>query len=172
MRRPLHPYILFGKSSLVLDRNFSLIVSPIVVVLISITSSQSQQVLTNVPFDCKGRLDGFWRDTRYCDVFHACVAGEQKRSYGCPQVGERFYFDDQTQRCEFASQNAGGCSANQYYGPITSGQSVPGGQLSTAGKSQFFLLMAETSNSSVQMRSALRNMENLCSIARTIYLCE
>ena len=58
----------------------------------------NQKVVVNVPFDCKGRLDGHWRDTRYCDIFHACIAGEQKRSYGCYQVGDRFYFDDATQK--------------------------------------------------------------------------
>ena len=59
---------------------------------------QNQKVIVNVPFDCKGRIDGHWRDARYCDVFHACIAGEQKRSYGCNQIGERFYFDDATQK--------------------------------------------------------------------------
>jgi predicted heme/steroid binding protein len=59
---------------------------------------QNQKEVINVVFDCKGRLDGHWRDGRYCDIFHACLAGEQKRSYGCNQVGERFYFDDATQK--------------------------------------------------------------------------
>lgn len=59
---------------------------------------QNQKVVVNVPFDCKGRLDGHWRDIRYCDIFHACLAGEQKRSYGCNQIGEKFYFDDSTQK--------------------------------------------------------------------------
>ena len=58
----------------------------------------NQKVVIDVPFDCKGRIDGHWRDTRYCDVFHACIAGEQRRSYGCNQIGERFYFDDALQR--------------------------------------------------------------------------
>ncbi len=60
--------------------------------------TQNQREVVNVPFDCKGRIDGHWRDTRYCDVFHACIAGEQKRSYACFQVGERFYFDDASQK--------------------------------------------------------------------------
>jgi hypothetical protein len=59
---------------------------------------QNQKVIVNVPFDCKGRIDGHWRDTRYCDIFHACIAGEQKRSYGCNQIGERFFFDDASQK--------------------------------------------------------------------------
>ena len=58
----------------------------------------NQKEVVNVPFDCKGRIDGHWRDTRYCDVFHACIAGEQKRSYACFQVAERFYFDDASQK--------------------------------------------------------------------------
>ena len=58
----------------------------------------NQKVVVNVQFDCKGRIDGHWRDTRYCDVFHACIAGEQKRSYGCNQITERFYFDDVSQK--------------------------------------------------------------------------
>lgn len=57
----------------------------------------NQKEVVNVPFDCKGRYDGHWRDSRYCDVFHACIAGEQKRSYACFQIGERFYFDDAAQ---------------------------------------------------------------------------
>lgn len=67
-------------------------------VLILICPTLNQQVVTDVQFECRGRRDGFWRDLRYCDVFHACVAGEQKRSYGCPQPGERFYFNEATQR--------------------------------------------------------------------------
>jgi hypothetical protein len=59
---------------------------------------QNQKIVVNVPFDCKGRIDGHWRDVRYCDIFHACIAGEQKRSYGCNQIGERFYFDDASQK--------------------------------------------------------------------------
>ncbi|CAF4034358.1 unnamed protein product, partial [Adineta steineri] len=92
---------------------------------------QNQKVIVNVPFDCKGRIDGHWRDTRYCDVFHACIAGEQKRSYGCNQIGERFYFDDASQKCEFASRNQNGCQSNQYYTAIEAIPAVPGAQLST-----------------------------------------
>ncbi len=77
---------------------FFVFFSLLAIAFILISPTLSQQVLTNIPFECKGQKDGFWRDLRYCDVFHACVAGEQKRSYGCPQVGERFYFDDNTQK--------------------------------------------------------------------------
>ncbi|CAF3242334.1 unnamed protein product [Rotaria sp. Silwood2] len=92
---------------------------------------QNQKVIVNVPFDCKGHIDGHWRDLRYCDVFHACLAGEQKRSYGCNQIGERFYFDDTSQKCEFASRNLNGCQSNQYFTAIEPIPSVPGSQLST-----------------------------------------
>ena len=61
-------------------------------------ATPNQKDVITVPFDCKGRIDGHWRDGRYCDIFHACLSGEQKRSYGCNQVGERFYFDDVTQK--------------------------------------------------------------------------
>ncbi|CAF1471049.1 unnamed protein product [Adineta steineri] len=92
---------------------------------------QNQKIVVNVPFDCKGRIDGHWRDTRYCDIFHACLAGEQKRSYGCNQIGERFYFDDATQKCEFASRNSNGCQSNQYHTAIEPIPAVPGGLLVT-----------------------------------------
>lgn len=77
----------FGKNLQVKYSNF---------ILLPPVSNQKEVI--NVPFDCKGRIDGHWRDVRYCDVFHACLAGEQKRSYACNQVGERFYFDDATQK--------------------------------------------------------------------------
>jgi hypothetical protein len=77
-----------GKSLQSKYSNFILLPPPI----------QNQKIVVNVAFDCKGRIDGHWRDTRYCDVFHACISGEQKRSYGCNQIGERFYFDDASQK--------------------------------------------------------------------------
>ncbi|CAF1120672.1 unnamed protein product [Rotaria sordida] len=91
-----------------------------------VSPTLNQQVLTDIPFDCKGRLDGFWSDLRYCDVFHACIAGEQKRSYGCPQVGERFYFDEKTQICDFASNKTGGCPTNEYYTSMTAVPTLTG----------------------------------------------
>ncbi|CAF0917707.1 unnamed protein product [Adineta steineri] len=111
---------------------------------ILISSTLNQQLLTNLPFECRGRLDGFWRDLRYCDVFHSCVGGIQKLSYGCPQVGERFYFDDTTQRCEFASQNAAGCQMNQYYGPIASTPTFSGSQLSTQAPTEPWKIFAQS----------------------------
>ncbi|CAF4763326.1 unnamed protein product [Rotaria socialis] len=91
----------------------------------------NQKVVVDVPFDCKGRIDGHWRDVRYCDIFHACIAGEQKRSYGCNQIGEKFYFDDASQKCEFTSRTPSGCQSNQYYTSIEPIPSIPGSQLVT-----------------------------------------
>ncbi|UJR18059.1 hypothetical protein I4U23_004959 [Adineta vaga] len=116
----------------------------IVIISIFISPTINQSVLTNVPFECRGRLDGFWRDLRYCDVFHACVAGEQKRSYGCPQVGERFYFDDKTQRCEFASKDASGCQGNQYFTSITNASVPTGAQLSTQAPTEPWKIFAQS----------------------------
>jgi hypothetical protein len=45
-----------------------------------------------------GKLNGHWKDTRFCDVFHACISGEQKKTYSCAQLGERIYFDETTRR--------------------------------------------------------------------------
>jgi hypothetical protein len=83
--------------SLPVTRKLSFSYLFLAIAFIFISPTLQQQILTNIPFECGGRPDGFWRDLRYCDVFHACVGGEQKRSYGCPQVGERFYFDDTKQ---------------------------------------------------------------------------
>jgi hypothetical protein len=79
-------------------KHSSLIFSPSLSLSSSLIPMKNQKLIVNVPFDCKGRIDGHWRDTRYCDIFHACLAGEQKRSYGCNQIGERFYFDDVSQK--------------------------------------------------------------------------
>ncbi|CAF1014887.1 unnamed protein product [Rotaria sordida] len=116
----------------------------IALTFILICPTLNQQILTNMPFECRGRLDGFWRDLRYCDVFHACVAGEQVRSYGCPQVGERFYFSDTTQRCEFTSQNPGGCQANQYYTSISNTPTSSGSQLTTQAPSEQWRIFVQS----------------------------
>jgi len=65
---------------------------------ILLPSTENQKEVINVPFDCRTRIDGHWRDAKFCDVFHACLSGVQKRSYRCTQLGERFYFDDATQK--------------------------------------------------------------------------
>ncbi|CAF4427446.1 unnamed protein product [Rotaria socialis] len=100
----------------------------IALVFIFASPTLNQHVLTNIPFECKGRLDGFWRDLRYCDVFHACIAGEHKRSYGCPQFGEKFYFDEKAQICDFAFNKTGVCETNDYYTSIATVPALPGRQ--------------------------------------------
>ncbi|CAF1171657.1 unnamed protein product [Adineta ricciae] len=112
--------------------------------LILVSPTINQILLTNVPFECRSKQDGFWRDLRYCDVIQVCVGGEQKRSYGCPQVGERFYFDEQTQRCEFAAKNTGGCQSNQYYTPITNATTPSGTQLSTPAPTEPWKIFARS----------------------------
>jgi hypothetical protein len=46
-------------------------------------------------------------------------------------------------RCEFASQNTGGCQANQYYTPVTNTSAISGSQLSTLGKLKSTLITYE-----------------------------
>ena len=79
-----------------------------------VVSTQGEIIIENtiggIPFDCRGRPTGHWRDTRFCDIFHACVHGYQRKTYACPIVGERTYFDEVTKRCEFVSRNPLVCS--------------------------------------------------------------
>ncbi|CAM4841736.1 unnamed protein product [Rotaria magnacalcarata] len=113
----------------------------ITLVFIFASPTLNQHVLTNIPFECKGRLDGFWRDLRYCDVFHACIAGEHKRSYGCPQFGEKFYFDEKAQICDFAFNKTGVCETNNYYTSITTVPALPGRQPGAKSKSNKIYLL-------------------------------
>jgi hypothetical protein len=82
-------------------------------------SSYGEPIIENliggIPFDCRGLPTGPVRDNRFCDIFHACVFGQQRKTYACPFVGERTYFDMLTLRCEFVRKNPLGCSANTYY---------------------------------------------------------
>ena len=57
-----------------------------------------EETIMGVTFDCRGKANGHWRDTRYCDVFHACIGGEQRKTYSCAQLGERVFFDENTKR--------------------------------------------------------------------------
>jgi len=66
-------------------------------------------------FDCRGLPTGHWRDPSYCDVFHACVHGYHRKSYACPIVGHRTYFDEHAQKCEFAHFNPNACSSQKYF---------------------------------------------------------
>lgn len=73
-----------------------------------------ENLLGGIPFNCLGRPTGHFRDTNYCDVFHACVHGQQRKTYSCPFVGEAQYFDDVTRRCEFVRNNPLGCSSRVF----------------------------------------------------------
>jgi hypothetical protein len=78
-------------------------------------ANSREELVSGIPFDCRGKLNGHWKDTRYCDVFHACIGGEQKKTYSCAQLGERIYFDETTRRCEFLKNNPMGCMMNNYF---------------------------------------------------------
>lgn len=74
-----------------------------------------ENLIGGVPFDCSYKPTGHWRDGKYCDIFHACVFGQQRKSYACPFVGERTYFDQVSKKCEFARLNPFSCSSNSYF---------------------------------------------------------
>ncbi|CAF0728384.1 unnamed protein product [Brachionus calyciflorus] len=74
-----------------------------------------ENLIGGVLFDCRTRPTGHWRDSNYCDIFHACVFGSQKKSYACPFVGERTYFDEVTRRCEFVRSNPQACLNSIFY---------------------------------------------------------
>ncbi len=64
-------------------------------------SNMQEETIMGISFDCRGKANGHWRDTRYCDVFHACIGGEQRKTYSCAQLGERVYFDEISKRFAF-----------------------------------------------------------------------
>ena len=58
-----------------------------------------ETLVGGIPFDCSGRPSGHWRDGKFCDIFHACVFGYQRKTYACPfSYGERTYFSEITRR--------------------------------------------------------------------------
>ncbi len=57
-----------------------------------------EDLVSGIAFDCHTKPAGHWRDTRFCDIYHACINGEQKKTYKCAQMSERVYFDEQTKR--------------------------------------------------------------------------
>jgi len=57
-----------------------------------------EELISGIKFDCRSKSNGHWRDYRYCDVFHACISSEQKKTYSCAQLGERIYFNETTKR--------------------------------------------------------------------------
>lgn len=71
-----------------------------------------EQTIGGIPFNCVHLPTGHWRDPNFCDIFHACVHGYQRKSYACPIVGERTYFDEITQKCEFVHHNPHACGGH------------------------------------------------------------
>ncbi len=57
-----------------------------------------ENLINGISFDCSGKPTGPNKDPKYCDIFHACVYGQQQKTYACPQIGDRFFFDEVTQR--------------------------------------------------------------------------
>jgi hypothetical protein len=58
-----------------------------------------ETLVGGIPFDCAGRPSGHWRDGKFCDIFHACVFGYQRKTYACPfSYGERTFFSEITRR--------------------------------------------------------------------------
>lgn len=74
-----------------------------------------EKLVGGIKFDCSSRPTGHWRDSIYCDIFHACVFGHQRKTYSCPFVGEYTYFDEFTHRCEFLRANPSGCSTRVFF---------------------------------------------------------
>lgn len=74
-----------------------------------------ENLIGGIPFDCTIRPTGHWRDSKYCDIFHACVFGSQRKTYSCAFVGEHTYFDDVTKRCEFVRSNPAACATSIFY---------------------------------------------------------
>jgi hypothetical protein len=60
--------------------------------------SVKEDLVSGIQFDCQTKPAGHWRDTRFCDIYHACINGQQKKTYKCAQISERVYFDEQTKR--------------------------------------------------------------------------
>jgi hypothetical protein len=58
------------------------------------TNATEELLITGIQFDCTGKPTGFYKDTKYCDLFHVCVGFKQRKTYGCPQIGDKFYYDD------------------------------------------------------------------------------
>lgn len=74
-----------------------------------------ENLVGGIPYNCIGRPTGHYRDNRFADIFHACVHGAQRKTYACPIVGERTYFDEVTRRCEFVNRNPNCCVNVSFY---------------------------------------------------------
>ena len=62
----------------------------------------NEELISGIKFDCVGKPNGHYRDHLYCDVFHACISNERKKTYSCAHMGARTYFDDATKRYVFS----------------------------------------------------------------------
>jgi hypothetical protein len=62
-------------------------------------TTAGENLISGISYDCSSRPTGPNRDPKYCDIFHACVFGKQEKTYSCPPMGERTYFDESTRRC-------------------------------------------------------------------------
>lgn len=78
----------------------------------------SEELINGILFDCTGKPNGHYRDYIYCDIFHACISNERKKTYSCAHMGQRTYFDDTTKRCEFLSNKPSVCLHNLFYKEI------------------------------------------------------
>ncbi|RNA11164.1 hypothetical protein BpHYR1_037554 [Brachionus plicatilis] len=82
-------------------------------------TSNGQKLVENliggVVYNCAEKPTGHFRDAHFCDVFHACVFGQQQKSYACPYVGEAQYFDDETRKCEFVRSKPDACASNAFF---------------------------------------------------------
>ena len=59
---------------------------------------QNEKLIVGLSFDCSNKLTGFYKDPKFCDIYHVCVGQMQRKTYGCAQNGERFFYDDVTKR--------------------------------------------------------------------------
>ncbi len=80
-----------------------------------VTSTTEELLIVGIPFDCTNKATGFYKDTQFCDIFHVCVNFQQRKTYGCPQIGDQFFYDENLKMCEFTSRNPTGCPSNTYY---------------------------------------------------------
>lgn len=67
-----------------------------------VNEPESEELISGVVFDCMGKANGHYRDHMYCDVFHACISNERKKTYSCAHMGARNYFDEVTKRYLYA----------------------------------------------------------------------
>ena len=74
-----------------------------------------ENLIGGLAFNCAGLPTGHHRDTKLCNIFHACVYGQQRKTYVCPFVGEHTYFDEVTRRCEFVKSNPSVCANKAFY---------------------------------------------------------